>query len=135
MKSYLENRKICTVIGRKLSSFFENKHGIPQRSVLGHILFLLYVNDLSQASKFSTTLFADDANLNISHHDSKTLQIKVNEEMKKIACWMSINKLTLNYDKSSFMIIGRTKLDSSQFKLTINDSNIKRTDWLIKNKP
>ena len=53
------------------------------------ILFLLYINDLPQASKSNTVLSADDADLNISHHDSKTLQIEENEEMKKsIGGWV-----------------------------------------------
>ena len=67
LKSYLENSKICTKINPKTSSLCEITYGIPQGSVLGPLLFLLYVNDLPNASKFKIVLFVDDANLQFSH--------------------------------------------------------------------
>ena len=74
LKFYLENRKICTIVDQKVSKFFKVTHGIPQGSVLGPILLLLFINDLPQASNFDATLFADDANLRISHQNPDTLQ-------------------------------------------------------------
>ena len=67
MKSYLENKKICSKLGSKISGFFKVSLGIPLGSVLGPRLFLLFINDLPQASKFNATLFADDVNLHISN--------------------------------------------------------------------
>ena len=63
-EDYLNNRKICTKINGKTSSFYSVKYGVPQGSVLGPILFLLYVNNLPNVSKFETTLFADDTKIN-----------------------------------------------------------------------
>jgi len=68
--SYLEKRMICTKIKGKVSNFYEVKYGVPQGSVIGPLLFLLYVNDLPNAYKFETNLFADDTNLHLSHQKS-----------------------------------------------------------------
>ena len=125
----MENRKICTKINQKTSSLCKITYGIPQGSVLGPLLFLLYVNDLPNASKFKITLFADDANLHLSHQQPEFLQKLVNgEEIKIIDNWMKMNKLTLNYDKCKYMIVSRKPTDSSSFDLTINNVKIKRTE-------
>ena len=88
----------------------------------------MFINDLPQASKFNATLFADDANLHISHQNPRTLQVMVNEEIEKIENWMYSNKLTLNYSKCCYMIISRKPLNISEFSLTMNNLNIKRSD-------
>ena len=74
LSSYLSGRQICTKINDKLSSLRPVKYGVPQGSVLGPLLFLLYVNDLPNVSKFETTLFADDTTLHLAHHDFNILQ-------------------------------------------------------------
>ena len=106
-ESYLKNRKICTKVCLAfLSRFYSVSCGVPQGSVLGPILFLLYVNDLPNVSKFKTTLFADDTNLHMSHSDLSLLQMEVSQEINKVDDWLGKNKLSLNYNKSSYMIIG-----------------------------
>ena len=88
----------------------------------------MYVNDLHNASKFKIPLFADDANLRLSHQQPEFLQKLVNEEITIIDNWMKMNKLTLNYDKCKYMIVSRKPTDSSSFDLTINNVKIKRTE-------
>ena len=77
LQSYLTNRSICTKIDGKLSKPISIQYGIPQESVLGPLLFLIFVNDLPNVSRFDTTLFADD------HHNINILQSRVAEEIKK----------------------------------------------------
>lgn len=127
-ESYLKNRKICTKLDGKVSTLCDVSYGVPQGSVLGPLLFLLYVNDLPNVSKFKTTLFADDTNLHLSHSNSKYLQQQVSQEIVKIDEWMRKNKLTLNYEKSNFMIIGNKLSKTNGFKLVINKHVIPQTN-------
>ena len=95
-KSYLSNRMQCTEIGNTQSKFDFVKSGVPQGSVLGPLLFLLYINDIVISSKLCKfTLFADDTSLFYSHKN-KTEGAKIlNSELEKIADWLAANKLTV----------------------------------------
>ena len=64
-----------------MSRFYRISYGVPQGSVLGPILILLYVNDLPKVSKFKTIVFADDNNLRLSHSNISLLQTEVPQEM------------------------------------------------------
>ena len=65
LQSYLTNHSICTKMDGKLSKPHSIQYGTPQGSVLGPLLFLIFVNDLPNVSKFDTTLFADDTNFHL----------------------------------------------------------------------
>ena len=79
--------------------------GVPQGSVLGPLLFLLYINDLPIISKkLKFYLFADDINLYFSSHDLDYLQTVVNKELKKVSKWLRANRLALNIDNTNYLI-------------------------------
>ena len=103
--SYLTNRTQTT----EINSFISDKEvvscGVPQGSVPGPLLFLLYVNDIQYCSrKLKFFLFADDTNVLYSHENFKTLELIVNVELNNLFNWLTANKLTLNRKKSNFVI-------------------------------
>ncbi|CAB4024504.1 Hypothetical predicted protein [Paramuricea clavata] len=106
-KSYLKDRKqVCSINGKK-SSANDIKRGVPQGSNLGPILFLLYINDLPNSLKMSKpSMFADDTNLTCVGQSSSEIETKLNVELENVHRWLTANKLTLNDDKTEFMLIG-----------------------------
>ena len=103
--SYLSNRKQLVSIGNVTSDLKPITCGVPQGSVLGPLLFLLYINDFSKsAPDLDFHLFADDSNLFCSHKSLQCLEAKVNVELNNVNNWLCVNKLSLNIDKSNFVI-------------------------------
>ena len=105
-RSYLNQRSQRVFVGGELSVDRTIKYGVPQGSVLGPLLFLLYINDIPKASKIMNFhLFADDTSLFYSHKNINVLEEVVNAELGCISDWLVANKLSLNTKKSNFMII------------------------------
>ena len=99
--SYLSNRKQYVYYNGYSSEVKSIKCGVPQGSVLGPLLFLLYINDLPHVStKMRFFLFADDTNLYYESNDLKKIEVVVNREMNKIFQWLCSNRLALNILKT-----------------------------------
>ena len=125
IRSYLTNRKQFVSGGGFSSSQLSIDIGVPQGSVFGPILFLIYINDLSSCSNFETTLYADDSVLTLSHKHVHTLQTNLDCELLKIEFWLQCNQLSLNTSKCSYLFFTKNK---KKINLTINNQKINQSD-------
>ena len=99
-KSYLTNRKQYVNINGESSKIKEISCGVPQGSVLGPLLFLLYINDLPNISKvLDFYLFADDTNIYYESNSLQDLEKKINKELGKLQLWLNVNRLALNISR------------------------------------
>ena len=106
-KSYLRNRKQFISYNDKSSSILDITCGVPQGSILGPLLFLLYVNDLQKASSIvKPIMFADDTNIFFSDKHITSLFSTMNNELKNIQSWFNSNKLSLNASKTIYIYFG-----------------------------
>ena len=125
--SYLHNRLQCVKCNDTLSNPILMKYGVPQGSVLGPLLFLVYINDMPSASdKFSFTLFADDTCITATHKDIAQLEILVNTELVKIEQWLVNKKLSLNIAKSCYLIFSGEKNVNLNTKVFLAGKEISR---------
>ena len=104
-ESYLSERKQYVFCNGYKSDVASISCGVPQGSVLGPLLFLLYINDLPNIScKLKFFLFADDTNIYYESTDLKELEKTVNQELKLLSQWLNVNRLALNVKKTNFVI-------------------------------
>ena len=129
-RSYLTNRKQLTVIGDCVSALDLIEWGVPQGSVLGPLLFLIFINDIPHASDLDTWLFADDTALLSSASNLSLLQTKMNRQVDMVHDWLLANRLSVHYvDKSKYMLINKnisTSVDND-FELKMGNHVISRT--------
>ena len=103
-KSYLSDRKQYMDIFDVQSPLENVSCGVPQGSILGPILFLVYMNDINYSSKLFTLCFADDTTVSCSSTDLKTLYHVMNGELQHLSQWLKSNKLCLNTKKNKYII-------------------------------
>ena len=134
LKSYLSGRTQRTKIGNVFSQLASILWGVPQGSVLGPLLFLIYINDLPNASDLFSWLFADDTALALSSDNIQDLEARFNCEVNKVHNWLLANRLSVHYmDKTQFMLIQAPNkrnraITSSNFKLFMGHHEIEKTD-------
>ena len=104
-ESYLSNRKQYVFVNGISSEIRNITSGVPQGSVLGPLLFLIYINDLPNISNiFNFYLFADDTNIYYEDHTPEKLEKVINKELKKLHTWLIVNRLSLNIEKTNFVL-------------------------------
>ena len=130
ISNYLTDRQQFVQYKGTMSNTRPILTGVPQGSVLGPLLFIIYINDIHCASnKFKSILYADDTTLVGSLHsfesqthpnDHTTLSNNINKELSLISEWLNANKLSLNKDKTKYMIHHFSQRDVSQLKISLN---------------
>ena len=128
-ESYLSDRKQYVFYNGISSDIKSITCGVPQGSVLGPLLFLLYINDLPNISdKLNFFLFADDTNIYYESDNLKELEKTVNEELKKLCLWLNLNRLALNVGKTNFVIFRANKKMTHNVTLIMNKKAIAQKD-------
>ena len=134
------NRQQLVDVSGTHSTLINLTIGVPQGSILGPLLFIIYMNDIYEASKsFHAILYADDTslysslgffnvNLTGNNSDKHTLSIKINNELSSIQEWLNIDKLSLNVNKTKYMIFHNYQQDIKSCipDVRINSQSIER---------
>jgi len=134
LRSYLSNRIQYVEIDSYRSSFRKINTGVPQGSVLGPLLFIIYINDIHFSSNlFNFVTYADDttlfASLNaVTSNDSNPTEAVLNSELQSVCKWLNMNKLSLNISKTKCMIFQKSKKIQFKPNLKILDKCIEYVD-------
>lgn len=110
-KSYLINRTQCVRVDHVLSDQVVVNVGIPQGSILGPVLFLLYINDIPHTSSAHFTLFADDTTMTCADSNYVNLMEKTNLALSKLHNWTIDNRLSFNTDKTTALLFSNRIFD------------------------
>jgi len=104
LRNYLSDRKQYTEIYGEKSSFENIKCGVPQGSILGPLLFLVYINDIHRCTTLPMLCFADDTTISFSSNKIDILYETMNNELNKLNNWFNSNKLCLNVKKTKYIV-------------------------------
>ena len=125
--SYLTNRQQFVTYKYVSSDNKTIKCGVTQGSILGPLLFLIYINDLANICQYTMPiLFADDSNLFINGTDVRKIELELNEELRNIASWLRINELSLNVNKTQYMVFTRKLNKIEDIVLRVEGQTIER---------
>ena len=128
-KSYLFGRTQQVDYNSSISNIEPISSSVPQGSILGPLLFIIYINDFSKCLKYSNNLsFADDTTIILSAKNNNLLFQKGNKELENIDNWLIANKLSLNVKKTKYILFSSrtTKTLSKDLVLTIRKNQIER---------
>ena len=129
-KSYLSERIFLVNIENKLPDFGKISGGVPQGSILGPLLFLIYVNDMPQAVTSTLLLYADNSCIIYQHKDNVQIEKRLNEDFENLCDWFVDNELSIHFgeDKAKSILFAskRRAKNIRQLIITYKDINIKQ---------
>ncbi len=124
-RSYLCNRKQFVDVDNTFSDKESIKCGVPQGSILGPLLFTIYVNDMCNAVQCDLFLYADDSMLLVNGRNVKEIESLLELEMEKLCIWLESNKLSLHLGKTETILFGSKKKLKKTSKLNVTCNNVK----------
>ena len=127
-RSYLSDREQYTEFRLVASKSLPIECGVPQGSILGPLLFLVYMNDVVHHMKHAKPiLFADDSNLIFEHENLSHLTKIINDELKQVSNWFHLNKLSLNIEKTKYIVFRTpTKKSVNTNRIVLNGTPIEK---------
>ena len=131
LKSYLLDRKQYVVYNNCNSNVVDVTTGVPQGSILGTLLFSIFINDLIHVTeKTKCIMYADDTTIyfNLEDFDPATIERDINSELEKINVWLKLNKLSLNVKKTKSVIFNRKQNQIAEITLSINGEDIENVE-------
>ena len=129
--NYLTERKQRVVMNGVPSQWTEISTGIPQGSILGPLLFVIFVNDLpSVVEECTVNLYADDTALYSVHSDPGELSRRVQEDLQRVAEWITRNGLRMNVNKTQLLVLNRKGKQSTadSVQVSVGDSKLQKQD-------
>jgi hypothetical protein len=134
IKSFLNDRKQCVVLNSNYSKFQPVRCGVPQGSILGPLLFCLFINDMPlyiENTDVSCELFADDSSLHTSADTVVCVESRLQTELNHVINWCSSNNMTLNPQKTKSMVIASRQKHQREpltIKLSIGSTCVEQVD-------
>ena len=132
-QSYLSNRRQLTQYNGIDSDVLKVNRGVPQGSILGPLLFLLFINDIVNSStSLHFVLYADDTNIFFSHNNLQCLISHVQTEMQNVTRWFQVNKLQINKSKTKYMIFNfkeRSRMIPLNLNLRIENEVVEQVEY------
>lgn len=129
IRSYLSDRKQCVRVNNIQSAFRATSMGVPQGSILGPLLFSIYINDLpTVCSDVDVIMYADDTVIFTFGENELEVADKLSKEMEKVAEWLQMSCLTLNVDKTVSMLFSNKHKLQQTLEIQVNGQKIKNVN-------
>ena len=129
LSSFLQNREQRTKVNNILSDTYTLQQGVPQGTILGPLLFLLYINDLPDILDINSILYADDTTLYKSHTSLTECKASLEQNLQRIVTYFKTKKLKLNVAKTKLVIFSKKSLNSNKtLQITIDGQQINSQD-------
>jgi hypothetical protein len=125
LNDYLSDRKIRAVINGHTSNWFQTNAGVPQGSILGPLLFLIFINDITESIESDIHLFADDTSLMDIMDNYVLSYAKLNRDLVRLSTWASNWQVNFNASKTVYLMVSRKLNPPPKPILILNGENVK----------